>query len=211
MDPAVSANDDTADAALRDRAIDAMLALAAEDGWATAGLDDVARRANLALTDVTALASDKMALLALLLDRIDTATLSAADPEAAEAEVRERLFDLIMARFDALAPIKPAMVALMAGVLDDRADSLAAARPFGRSLARLLAAAGVDTQGLGGWLRLNGLGLVYLATFRVWSQDDSPDLGATMAELDKRLGQADGAARWLSTRFGAAPRHMPKA
>ena len=41
-------------------------------------------------------------------------------------------------------------------------------------------------------------GAIYLLAFRVWLDDDTPDMARTLAELDRRLQQAETAARWLA-------------
>ncbi len=42
------------------------------------------------------------------------------------------------------------------------------------------------------------VGLAYLATLRVFLRDDSPDMAATMAALDRNLGRLDRFARRCS-------------
>ena len=46
-------------------------------------------------------------------------------------------------------------------------------------------------SGLRGAFRIEGLGAIYGAAMRVWLKDETDDLSKTMAELDKRLGQAE--------------------
>jgi hypothetical protein len=52
------------------------------------------------------------------------------------------------------------------------------------------------------------LALVYARTFNVWLRDDTPDHAKTMAELDKRLSQAESLARW--TEWLDGPRRGPE-
>ena len=60
----------------------------------------------------------------------------------------------------------------------------------------------VDAAGPKGLLRVQGLIGVWLAALRAWEKDESEDLSATMAALDRALDQADRVARW----FGMAPK-----
>jgi hypothetical protein len=55
----------------------------------------------------------------------------------------------------------------------------------------MLEAAGIDSSGIAGALRVRGLAFVWGAAFRVWLEDGE-DQSKTMAELDRRL--RDGAA-----------------
>ena len=63
-------------------------------------------------------------------------------------------------------------------------------RPALQSLGWMLEAAGLDSSGFRGALRVRGLALVWAAAFRVWL-DDGEDQAKTMAELDRRLRQAE--------------------
>ena len=55
----------------------------------------------------------------------------------------------------------------------------------------MLEAAGIETAGIKGAVKVIGLTGIYLKTLRVWCDDESPDMGKTMAALDKNLGQAE--------------------
>lgn len=182
---------------LDDRIIDAALALAARDGWRAARLPALAAEAGIGLGDLYARFPDRAAIVAALIRRIDHAMLaSAGEAEPAEGSPRDRLFDVVMRRFEALQPMRAGIVAIAAGV-----DPASAARALGaglRSLAWMLEAAGIDASGVAGRLRMAGLAAVYARAFRVWLRDDGADLGRTMAALDQGLAEAE---RWA----GALP------
>src|SRR5215469_10309574 len=90
-----------------ERMLDAALALAAERDWAGIGLAEIAHKAGLPLAEAYAACRSKLDLLAVLNRRVDAAALAAV-PEA-EGLPRERLFDLLMRRFDALQPHRLAL------------------------------------------------------------------------------------------------------
>jgi len=46
-------------------------------------------------------------------------------------------------------------------------------------------------------LRSKGLLAIWLATLKVWLEDDSPDLAPTMAALDRNLRRAESAVMGL--------------
>jgi hypothetical protein len=103
-----------------------------------------------------------------------------------------------MRRFDALKPHREALGNI---VFDDARDPVSALCGLGRlerSMAAMLEAARLSAAGLRGLLRSKALGLAYLATLRVFLSDDSPDLAATMAALDRNLGRLDRLARGCS-------------
>lgn len=66
-----------------------------------------------------------------------------------------------------------------------------------RSMTWMMEAAGIETLGLRGALKVAGLTGVYLKVLKTWTEDDSPDLAKTMAALDKDLGRAESFANTL--------------
>ena len=65
-------------------------------------------------------------------------------------------------------------------------------------MAWMLEGAGLSAAGITGALRVKVLLGVWTATVRVWLRDEDPDLGRTMAALDRNLRRADG----LGSLFG---------
>jgi AcrR family transcriptional regulator len=175
----------------KDRMVDAALALAARQGWRRTGLAEIAAEAGLPLAEAYAACPSKLALLAALHRRIDRAAL-AASGETTEPQ-RDRLFDLLMRRFDALAPHRAALRAILRDSWGDPGALFAAPALIG-SMQWMLEAAGA---GSGGWttrFRAHILAAIYISVFRAFLRDDSEDLAKTMAELDRRLRAAES---WL--------------
>jgi AcrR family transcriptional regulator len=181
-----------------DQIIDAALALATTRGWRALTLADIAEAAKLPLSKVHPVYSSKAAILRGYTRRIDASVLAGEEPDAGEGGARDRLFDVLMRRFDALKPHREALGNI---VFDNARDPLSALCGLGRlerSMAAMLEAARLSAGGLRGLLRAKALGLAYLATLRVFLRDDSPDLAATMAALDRNLGCLDRFARGCS-------------
>ncbi|MFQ5786248.1 MAG: TetR family transcriptional regulator [Alphaproteobacteria bacterium] len=174
-----------------DRIIEAALGLAATQGWRDTTLADIAAAAKLPLAEVHRNFASKAAILAAFSRRIDETVLAGEDPELAGQSPRDRLFDVIMRRFDALAPHKAAVGALVRDGCTDPLIALCGARSLRRSMAWMLEAARIDSSGLRGLVRTKGLAAIYLAVLRVWLDDDSADMARTMAALDRRLTQAE--------------------
>jgi AcrR family transcriptional regulator len=172
------------------RIVDAALALAARQGWARTSLADIAAEAGLPLLDVYAHCRSKPAVFAAFLARIDRAVL-AGESEPGE-KPRDRLFDTLMRRFDALRPHKEAVRAMLRDGPADPLGALCAAPAFFRSIAWMLEASGVGTDGLRGRFRTKLVAAVYLSVMRTWLADDTADLMRTMAALDRRLKAVEG-------------------
>lgn len=181
-------------------AIEAALDMAESGSWSRISLADVAASINVTPAALIHRVGSKIGLFMAYLKQVDAETLANADPETDGASVRERLFDLMLCRFDAMEPRKKAIAAILPTALDDPIHALSGAALLGRSLVKILEAAGVSTSGINGFARVNGLGLIYLRCVQIWLKDESTDLSKTMAELDKRLGQADSLVHWLQSR-----------
>jgi AcrR family transcriptional regulator len=90
---------------LRERIVDAALALAEQRGWERVRLFDVAAALGVTLDDVRRHFSEKEDVIEAWFDRADAALLkAAAAPELLALPGRERLHGLIMAWLAALAP-----------------------------------------------------------------------------------------------------------
>jgi AcrR family transcriptional regulator len=168
---------------------------AAEVGWARLTIVDAARAARLALGEARTRFPGKLALLRRFGMMLDQAALAA---DSGEGSVRDRLFDLLMSRFDAMKPHREGLRALLRHVPGDPATALALGCATRRSMRWMLQAAGVSTAGLRGALRVRGLIAVWLWALRAFERDDSEDLSATMAALDTALGRVHQMAPWIS-------------
>ncbi len=183
------------DRSAEDRLIDATMKLVVERGWRNLSLAEIGEAAGLGLAELHAIAPSKSAILTLLIRRIDQQVLAEGRLSEEQGSARDRLFDVLMRRFDAMQPYR---VALGEILYDCRRDPLSLATSLPRlacSMAWMLEAAGLDSHGLRGVIRMKGLSAAYLVTLRTWLKDDSDDLAATMATLDRQLLRLDSWAR----------------
>ena len=176
----------------RDRVVaEAALELAAERGWANVSLHDIALRTNVSLSELYKNYLSKESILDRFMRAIDEEVLRDLDEEDAEETPRDRLFDILMRRFDALAPHKKGIAAVLKDVIcDPTALGLGACRYF-LSMMWMLEGAGISTAGLHGVLRVKGLSILYFAVLQIWLGDATEDQGKTMAALDRWLKRAE--------------------
>jgi len=172
------------------------LELAAASGWRDLSLAGIAEAAGLGLGELLQIYPSKPGIIRGFMDRIDETMLQSLSPAGADEPVRDRLFDLVMSRFDALLPYRQGLIAIARDEACDPLGSLCHLIRFRRSLVLMLEAAGVSTSGIRGQLRLKGLALVYANTVRVWVNDDSTDMAKTMAALDRGLVRAEQLAAY---------------
>ena len=185
-----------------DRALlGALFEQAALRGWPEASIASAARDAGLALDRVRARFPGKGAALLRFGLLADQAALGSGTPDETP---RERLFDMLMRRFDSLQQHRDGVLALMRALPGDPGSSFLLYSATLRSMRWLLDAAGVPADGVTGQLRTHGLLAIWLRALRAWQSDESADLSATMAAVDQGLDQALRAEGWLPFRSGSA-------
>ncbi len=188
--PSAAAKPADAKAALRE----SLLRLTAAGGWRNLSYAEIAKDAGLGLAEAYQAYPSKAAILTGIGRDIDARIFASLDSDPLDGSPKDRLFDLLMRRFDILNEHRAAYAALAWELPRTPGEGVALLCQLGQSLTHMLEAAGISASGLRGALRQKGLGAIYAAALRVWLKDESPDLAKTMAELDKRLGQVE---RWL--------------
>lgn len=181
--------------------------IAAERGWRAVSVAGAARAAGLPLDRARARFRDRTSLLLRFGQHADRLALAAG---VSDGPVRDRLFEILMRRIDALQAQRDGVLALFRALpTDPMTAGLLATATLG-SMAWMLEAAGIEATGVMGRLRVQGLMVVWLATVRAWTRDNGEDLSATMAALDAALRRADQVQGWVDRR-GAAAADAPDA
>ena len=181
-------------------------ALAAEQGWRNVSVAEAARRAGLKLDEARARFPGKDAILMRFGRMADQAALADAQPDGTE---RDRLFDVVMRRFDALQEHRAGVSALLRELPAHPGLALGLGLATQASMAWMLEAARIAATGWRGALRVQGLTAVWLYTLRAWSADQSADLSGTMAALDRALGRAEQLGDMLDGGGKAKPKPFP--
>lgn len=172
--------------------LEAFTALVAERGYAGVSLRDVAQEAGRSLAELYRRYRDKPALVAAVMARIDEEVL-AGTPRQTDPEetARDRLFDVMMRRYDALKPHRALLRQLRQLVSRDPFLALSLAPAMRRSAAAMLEAAAIPSDGFAGAVQQNGLIALHMAVLPVFQADETGDLSKTMAALDSRLKSAE--------------------
>jgi AcrR family transcriptional regulator len=176
----------------REAIVHALMDLAARRDWHDIEIADIAKAANVTLSDFRDLFPSKGAVLAAFSREIDHKVLEGTTDDLAGEPARERVFDVMMRRIDALAPYKAALRRIVRGLQFDPLSLAALNRVSINSHRFMLAAAGIGTEGPLGGLKLQGAALVFGRTLRTWLDDDDPALARTMARLDRELRRGEG-------------------
>jgi hypothetical protein len=174
----------------RKRAVEALMRLAASRRWSEIELGDIASEAGLSLLQLRGLFPSKLAMLGGLTRMIDEAVLAGTSDDLAAEPTRERLFDLVMRRLDAMAPYKAALRKIMPIIRRDPMTLAELNRGAINSWRYMLASVGIATEDSLGALRVQGAVLLMARVGEVWLDDDEPELSRTMARLDRELKTA---------------------
>ena len=187
--------------------VTAAFSLGASEGWRKVSAAAAARYAGLDLARARARFAGRAALLKRFGALADAHALTGA---LQEGSVKDRLFDILLRRFDYLqmnragvialfrvAPLEPALAPWLA------AETLA-------SMGWMLEGAGVSSRGVRGEIRKRGLAAVWAWGVRAWLRDESEDLSATMAAIDTALLRAEQIASRFSRETAAQEGFVPE-
>ncbi|MBY0251052.1 MAG: TetR/AcrR family transcriptional regulator, partial [Methylobacterium organophilum] len=158
----------------REAAVEALMRLAAEQPWNDIEVSDIAREAGLTLAELRDLFPSKGAVLGGLTRIIDRKVLEGDLTGLEEEPSRERLFDVLMRRLDAMEPYKPALRRIAYALRGEPLSMLALNGVMLNSHRYMLAAAGIDTEGSLGQLKLQGVVIAFARVTQVWLDDDDP-------------------------------------
>ncbi len=186
--------------------VTAAFRMAGEQGWRQVNVVAAAREGGLSLVEARERFPSRTAIILRFGRLADQAALLDA---ATEGSVRDRLFDLLMRRFDVMQTHRAGVKALLRFLPTHPPAALLLASATKRSMRWMLQTAGVSTSGLRGEVRLRGLLAVWLWGVRAWERDDSEDLSGTMAAIDAALQRAEQIASWLHGQGSTAPPPPP--
>jgi AcrR family transcriptional regulator len=171
----------------RSRIVDALMALAAELSFEEISISAICAEAGVSLADFRDSFPSKGAVLAGFSKRIDRIVLQAPDNELANEDAKERLFDVLMRRLDAMKPYREGLREISRWLRREPLSALAVNQVVVNSMRFMLEAAGIESEGGAGALKLQGLALAWGRIVDVWLDDEEPELSKTMAALDREL------------------------
>ena len=171
----------------RGKIVEALMVLASERDFDDITIAEIAEKADVSLADFREGFPSKGAVLAGFARQVDLAVLRGTAEDMADESAKDRLFDVLMRRLDAMASHKAALQNILRWA---RRDPLAAAALNGvalNSMRFMLEAAKLSSEGPAGALKLQGLVFAWSRVLAVWFKDEDSGLARTMAALDKEL------------------------
>ncbi len=176
----------------RQKIIDASFELAEVKGWRQLALPEIAEAAGVSLAELYRHFAGKQAILDAFSQSIDSALLDELEDDLElEEPARDRLFDVLMRRFDLLRPHRDALARITHDQASDPLALCGSLRQLLLSMRWMLEAARIGTGGLVGAVRVKALVAIYLSVIPVWLRDETADQSKTMAALDARLRRVE--------------------
>jgi AcrR family transcriptional regulator len=191
QDNEAAATSDAAKGDSRSRIIDALLALAAEEPFEQISISAICARAHVSLADFRDAFPSKGAVLAGFSKRLDRIVLQEQTLDLAAEDAKERLFDVLMRRLDAMKPHREGLREVAQWLRRDPLAALAVNQVVINSMRFMLEAAAIESGGGAGALKLQGLALAWARITDVWLEDEEPELSKTMAALDRELSRGE--------------------
>jgi AcrR family transcriptional regulator len=175
----------------RKAVVDALMRLASDRPWNDIELSDISEEAGVTLAEMRDLFPSKGAILDGFTRMIDRQVIAGTGDDLVGEPARERVFDIIMRRLDAMAPYKRALRRIGIALRTDLGSIAALNRSALNSSRYMLAAAGIPTEGPLNFVKLQGMVLTMAAVMETWFEDDDPTLAKTMARLDRELSRGE--------------------
>lgn len=186
---------------LKERAVRAALDLAAVTGWGAVSMQDIAAKCKCTLGELHDVFEERGDILTAYGRSVDRRVMDGVGkPDMSQSE-RDRLFDVMMERFDVLGEDREALKSVLQSFSTDPKQAIIGLPHLGKSMVWMLECAGIEANGAKGAVKALGLLGVYLYTLKAWMDDDSEDLSKTMAALDRALGRAEQLGGMVLNRF----------
>jgi len=180
----------------RDRIIASALRLAERRGWLDLSLGEIAAQAGIPLAEMRREFQSKGQILSDFSRALDQAVLEKFAAPGSDVP-RDRLFDVMITRFELMQPYKPALRRIAQDLGTSLGETYRQLRPALKSQYWMLAAAGISGEGGRGLMRVQGLLAIYARVFPIWLEDDDQGMARTMAALDRRLRRGESVLRGI--------------
>ena len=182
---------------MKKKVFKACLAIIEKEGWTQFTFAKAAHESGIPLSVFHKYYAAPADIMVSLFQEIDANVLKQFELSTETLPPKEALFDIFMTRFDVALPYKGIIKNYWQDWNLSPNDLPSLACQGFSSMAWMLEAAGLSARGLTGFLRVQGLMALYVLTLKTWFSDESPDLGKTMAFLDKGLSKMERAATFL--------------
>ncbi|WP_024879731.1 TetR family transcriptional regulator [Methylosinus sp. LW3] len=176
---------------VRDRIVESLMRLAARRAFEDIAISDIAQDADVSLADFRDCFPSKGAVLAAFSRKIDRQVLEDFAGRYASEPAKERLYEVLLRRLEALEPYRNALESISQWASTDPLAAAALNRETVNSMRFMLEAADIDSEGALGALKLQGLSIAWWRVLGTWFDDRDVDLCRTKAALDRELSRSE--------------------
>jgi len=169
----------------------AALKLAARHAWDDLTLAQIAKTAKLTLPQVRKHFSDTHSIIPAIVRLIDDETAKAVGKVDPRDSAHDRLFEILMARFDALQSHRAGILSIAKACRGSPQRAHAVLKAQRESMQKMFQLAHLETGGAHRIVHQMGLYILYLLVLFRWQQDRTKDMAPTMATLDRALKLAE--------------------
>ncbi|EKE09385.1 MAG: regulatory protein TetR [uncultured bacterium] len=182
---------------MKEKAFKACLMVIEKEGWKAFTFAKAAEVSGIPLSVFNKYFPTPSDVMIHLFQKIDKSVLEHHVPSEGLSP-KDALFEILMERLDEAMPYKPVLKRFWHEWVLSPDDFPSLACQGYTSMTWMLEAVGLNHRGILGFLRVQGLTALYLLTLRTWLEDETPDLGKTMAFLDKGLSTLEQMASWVN-------------
>lgn len=193
-------------APLPTRIHEAALKIAADEGWGSVTPRMVAHEIGEDLSAILKVAPTRAALACVIFRHIDDAVLDEAHNIDGSETPRDRLFEVLMIRFDVLQGHRAGILSLLAYYRQMPLAALCRLPGVAKSMTLMLSVADANAPDPFEGARGPALALGYIAVLQAWMKDESADMATTMSALDKMLSRMEK-LQATAERFVSRDRH----
>jgi AcrR family transcriptional regulator len=172
----------------RNRVIDATMTLAARRDFSDVSLTDIAHEAELSLADLRDLFPSKGAIIGGFMRRIDRQVLEEVSASHSHDPARDRLYDVLRKRLEALEPQRDALASIARWASRDPLIATALNRETVNAMRFMLEAADIDCDGPVGALKLQGLAMAWGRVLDAWFESG---FSFALETLDREIARGE--------------------
>lgn len=176
---------------IRDRIVESLMRLAARRAFEDIAISDIAHDADISLADFRDHFPSKGAVLSAFSRKIDRQVLEEFSGRYASEPAKERLYEVLLRRLEALEPYRIALESVAQWASTDPLAAVALNRETVNSMRFMLEAADIDSEGALGALKLQGLAIAWWRVLATWFEDRDADLCRTKTALDRELSRSE--------------------
>lgn len=169
----------------RDAIIEATMRLAARRRFEDVTITDIAHEAGVSLADFRDIFPSKGAVIGSFSRKIDRKVLDNLVSDYASEPARERIYDVLRHRLEALAPYRESLESIAHWAARDPLAASALNRETVNSMRFMLEAADIDCEGTAGALKLQGLAISWSGVLDAWFEDGN--MSAALDRLERAL------------------------